>query len=110
VAVLRQQRVQFFYYTSKFMKLNVIVFVLPIAMTLLAFEGDIGLDHPLFFCFWLLSGVVCLVRGGFIVRRNQLLGSLFILAASIQIFLALPPFLHIRMHPKAIHDDMGPRV
>ena len=92
------------------MKLNVIVFVLPIAMTLLAFERNVGLDHPLFFCFWLLSGVVCLVQGGFIVRRNQLLGSLFILAASIQIFLALLPVLHIRIHDKQTHDEMGGRV
>lgn len=92
------------------MKLNVIVFILPIVMTLLAIEGGVGLDHPLFFYFWLLSGVVCLVRGCFIVRRNQLLGSLFILVASIQVFLALLPVSHIRIHDKETPDKMGGRV
>ena len=87
------------------MKVTAIILALPIVMTLLAVEGVI--DHPLFFCFWLLSAVVCLVRGCFIVRRKQLLGWLCILAACIQMFLASPPVLHIRFHNEGIRHEMG---
>ena len=87
------------------MKVTAIILVLPVAMTLLAV--GFGVDHPLFFCFWLLSAVVRLVRGCFIVRRKQSLGWLCIVAACIQMVLALPPVLHIRIHNEGIHHEMG---
>jgi hypothetical protein len=87
------------------MSVTAIIFVLPVAMTLLAV--GFGVDHPLFFCLWLLSAIVCLGRGCFIVRRKQLLGWFCIRAAIVQVFLLLPPVLHIWMHNDGIRHDMG---
>jgi Sec-independent protein secretion pathway component TatC len=90
------------------MKLTVVIFLAPLTMTLLCILG--GVEHPALFCAWLLSAVVCLVRGCVLIPRKRWLGLLCIAAGSIPIFLALSPVLHIRFRDDRIHHEMGEGV
>ena len=86
-------------------KLTAFIVLLPLVLTLLITLG--GFEHPLLFCVWLLASVVSLVCACFVVRQRRVLGFFLILASSFQIFLAVPPVLHIRLHGQQSHHEVA---